>query len=553
MQRSFDDLGTPLSEVTFCVLDLETTGGSVGDDAITEIGAVKVRGGECLGTFHTLVHPGRSIPPAITMLTGITDAMVGPAPRLGAVLPALVEFVQGTVIVGHNVRFDLGFLRTALAANRWPPFANRSVDTCALARRLVRDEVPNCRLHTLATRFRLDHRPSHRALDDALATTDLLHLLLERAASWGVFGLDDLLALPGLGAHPQSGKLRLTLHLPRRPGVYQFVDSRGVTLYVGKATNLRQRVRSYFGGDERRKIGSLLRETRSIRHQVCTSAVHAAVVEARLIRDLRPRYNRRGTRWESYPYVKLTLAEAFPRLVLARSARADANLSLGPLSSRTVAALVIEAIQLVAPLRRCAQPLSRRAAGRQPTPCAPSQLGVALCPCAAQVAGYGAAVELVVDGLTRDPGLLLRPLHERMHRLAATGRFEEAASVRDRAAALAVAIVRQRRLDDLRRAGRVRVRLRDGAGLEIAAGVLSAAWGPGDAPPPTALLYDGPPPHGPLPRDWADEVALLAAWLHDAGTSGGLGLEYCDGGLTSALWRLPSFTPVAAPAAVRAA
>jgi DNA polymerase-3 subunit epsilon len=553
MQRSFDDLGSPLSEVTFCVLDLETTGGSAADDAITEIGAVKVRGGECLGTFHTLVHPGRSIPPAITMLTGITNAMVGPAPRLDAVLPALVEFVHGAVIVGHNVRFDLGFLRAALTANRWPPFANRWVDTCALARRLVRDEVPNCRLHTLATRLRLDHRPSHRALDDALATTDLLHLLLERAAAWGVLGLDDLLALPSLGAHPQAGKLRLTVHLPRRPGVYQFVDGRGETLYVGKATNLRQRVRSYFGGDERRKIGNLLRETRVIRHQVCTSSVHAAVMEARLIRELRPRYNRRGTGWATYPYVKLTLAEAFPRLVLARTARADTNLYLGPLTSRTSAALIIEAIQSVAPLRRCAQPLGVRTISRQETVCAPSQLGVALCPCAGQREGYATAVQLVVDGLTRDPGLLLRPLHERMHRLAAAGRFEEAASVRDRAAALAVAIVRQRRLDDLRQAGRVRIRLRDGAGIELTDGVLSAAWGADELPPAPALLHDGPPPVGPLPRDWADEVALLAAWVHDAAGAGRIVLEHCDGGLASALWRLPSFIPVAAPSAARAA
>jgi DNA polymerase-3 subunit epsilon len=546
VQRSFDDLGTPLSEVTFCVLDLETTGAS-SDDAITEIGAVKVRGGECLGTFHTLVHPGRAIPPAITFLTGITDAMVGPAPRLDAVLPALVEFLRGSVIVGHNVGFDLRFLRAALAANGWPSVANRWVDTCALARRLVRDEVPNCALATLASRLRLDHRPSHRALEDALATTDLLHLLLERAASWGVLGLDDLLVLPGLGAHPQSAKLRLTADLPRRPGVYQFVDGWGEVLYVGKAANLRQRVRSYFGSDDRRKIGNLLRETRGVRHQVCTSSVHAAVTEARLIRELRPRYNRRGTQWASYPYVKLTLTEAFPRLVLARVARADDDLYLGPLSSRAVAVLVIEAIQSAAPLRRCAQPLGARKTGRQATPCAPSQLGVALCPCAGQVDGYAAAVRLVVDGITREPAVLLDPLHQRMTRLAAAGRFEEAAATRDRAAALATALDRHARIEGLRRAGRIRVRMADGASVEIVNGALSAAWAAGEAPPSAALWSDGPPPDGPLPRLWADEVGLLASWLHDTTRASHLTVEHCDGELACPRWRLPSFIP--APAA----
>src|SRR3954453_11168764 len=111
MQRTFDDLGTPLIDVTFCVIDLETTGGSAEDCSITEVGAVKLRAGECLGTFQTLVNPGKAIPPTITVLTGITQAMVLPAPRIDSVLPALLEFVGDAVIVGHNVSFDLRFLR----------------------------------------------------------------------------------------------------------------------------------------------------------------------------------------------------------------------------------------------------------------------------------------------------------------------------------------------------------------------------------------------------------------------------------------------------------
>jgi DNA polymerase-3 subunit epsilon len=238
VQRSFDDLGLPLHEVTFCVLDLETTGAAPPQSAITEVGAVKLRGGECLGTFQTLVNPGVGIPPEITFLTGITESMVLPAPWIEAVLPAFLEFLGSAVIVGHNVRFDLRFLQAAMAATGRPPLPNRWVDTCALARRLVRDEVPNCQLGTLAERLRLPHRPTHRALSDALATGDLLHALLERAGSLGVLGLDDLFELPTVRAHPQMGKLRLTSGLPRRPGVYLFRGMGGRVLYVGKATNL---------------------------------------------------------------------------------------------------------------------------------------------------------------------------------------------------------------------------------------------------------------------------------------------------------------------------
>jgi len=288
-QRSFDDLGTPLRDVTFCVVDLETTGGNRATDAITEIGAVKVRGGECLGTFQTLVNPGCAIPPAVTMLTGLTDAVVAPAPRVGAVLGAFVTFVGDSVLVGHNVSFDVAFIRRALADHDRAPLDNRVIDTAALSRRLLREEAPNMRLSTLASRLRLDHRPSHRALDDALATVDLLHALIERASGHGVTGLDDLIGLAKMAGHPQAGKLALTAPLPRSPGVYMFRGARDEVLYVGKATNLRQRVRSYFGSDDRRSVAPMLRETQSITHIPLLDPFTAEVVEARLIARLAPR------------------------------------------------------------------------------------------------------------------------------------------------------------------------------------------------------------------------------------------------------------------------
>jgi len=236
-QRSLDEAGRPLSEVTFVVVDLETTGTSPATCAITEVGAVKLKGGQCLGRFQTLVNPGVAIPPQITDLTGITDSMVGPAPLIEPVLASLIEFVGDAVVVGHNVRFDVSFLDAARIRAGLPKMGNPVVDTCSLARRLVRDEVRDCRLGTLARQLRLSHQPTHRALDDALATGELLHYLLERAGTLGVLGLDDLLSLPQMTGHPEAGKLRLTTRLPRSPGVYLFRDAVGHVLYVGRAAN----------------------------------------------------------------------------------------------------------------------------------------------------------------------------------------------------------------------------------------------------------------------------------------------------------------------------
>jgi DNA polymerase-3 subunit epsilon len=129
------------------------------------------------------------------LLTGITDEMVQGAPSVSGVLPSLLEFLRGSVIVGHNVSFDLSFLDAALDDDGRAPLGNATIDTLALARRLVRPDVPDCKLRTLATALRLEHRPSHRALDDVRATADLLHRLIEHATGYGVFVLGDLVDL----------------------------------------------------------------------------------------------------------------------------------------------------------------------------------------------------------------------------------------------------------------------------------------------------------------------------------------------------------------------
>lgn len=552
-QGTFDDLGTPLVDTTFVVVDLETTGGSPERDAITEIGAVKVRSGAVLGTFQTLVDPGRAVPPTITVLTGITTSMVSRAPRIEAVLGQFVDFVADAVVVGHNVRFDLGFLQTALDAEDRPRLTAPTLDTVALARRLVRDEVPDCRLGTLADRLRLAHRPNHRALDDALATADLLHLLIERARSYGVTGLDDLLSLSGMAGHPQSAKLRLTERLPRRPGVYLFRDRGGRVLYVGKATNLRGRVRSYFSTDDRRKVGALLRDAAPIDHKVCPSTLEASVLEARLIRALEPRYNSHGTRWRRYPYLKLTLDEPFPRLSVVRSTRDDRGLYLGPLRSGRQARSAVEAIEAVVPLRRCSARLRTRdgvVVPTRPAPCASAQLGVATCPCAGDVTSgeYSLHVQRVVDGLTGRPETLIGPLRERMEALARCERFEEAAAARDRLTDLVDVLTRSRRMDALRSCRRLLVEVDSGEVAELRHGVLWQMWPPDAEDRLTSVARSvemqpatTPAPGEPLGRELADELSCVASWLDR--NAGRVRLHEVEGTFASAFPPLPDLRP----------
>ena len=541
LQRSLDDLGTPLNEVTFCVVDLETTGGHRQNDMITEIGAVKMRGGQRLGTFQTLVNPGIRIPTEITVLTGITQTMIMRAPRIETVLPSLLEFIGESTIVGHNVSFDVGFLNAALERSGRPRLTGKPVDTLPLARRLVRDEVPNCKLGTLADRFGLANRPNHRALDDALATGDLLHVLLERAGTMGVLGLDDLHALPRIGSHPQAHKLSFTNNLPREPGVYTFHDRDGRVLYVGKATNLRTRVRSYFSGDRRRKIDQLLRETERIEHLVCPGPLEADVLEVRLIHEHQPRFNRRSKTWSRYAYLKLTLNEKFPRLSVVSAPKDDDGFYLGPLPSRKFARTVADAIETATLIRRCTKRPTKTPKGG---PCAASQLGVSTCPCSGDISedDYATVIAGVMHGLTRQPEDLLAPLRLRMEQLAAQERFEEAAEVRNSAAALAAALRRRHRLEHLRNAGRVVVELPGKGTAELHRGRLTRSWIDDDALPLTYSDVDTvPPPGTPLPSEMADELLCVASWLDQKAHE--LKLIHCDAPLSSPYPRLPDFEP----------
>jgi DNA polymerase III epsilon subunit family exonuclease len=196
-----------LGLLEFAVVDLETTGWSPEQAAITEIGAVRVRAGARRGEFvrqgefASLVNPGTPVPPGIADLTGITDWMLAAAPRLGAVLPGLLDFAQGCVLVAHNAPFDLGFLVAGCGdlGLAWPGFT--VLDTVMLARRVMDpDEVPDCKLGTLAGFFGARTAPNHRALADARATADVLSWLIRRLTHRGIRTLRQLSAWPDVVA-----------------------------------------------------------------------------------------------------------------------------------------------------------------------------------------------------------------------------------------------------------------------------------------------------------------------------------------------------------------
>lgn len=310
------------------MLDLETTGTDPGWDDITEVGAILVRGGERLGTFHTLVGPGHA--------------------GIDGVLPSLVDFIGDAVITGHNISFDIRFLDAALArAER--PLLDRDdvVDTMYLARALLRDDADDCRLGTLAARFEFEHRPSHRAFEDAAATVDLLHLLIERSSAFGVIGLDDLCALPALAGHKWAAKLRHTASLPRVPGVFTCLDDRGQVVWVGEAADLRRDVRQLFARGGSAVHASVLRDTCGWEVRHVPSTIGRAVARQRLLHAHRPRLQRREVTGEAAVYVRVGATARAVKTAVVRTPTAGA-LHLGPVADRSIATEAVSCLRRLA-------------------------------------------------------------------------------------------------------------------------------------------------------------------------------------------------------------
>ncbi|MGH8860524.1 MAG: DEDD exonuclease domain-containing protein, partial [Jatrophihabitantaceae bacterium] len=403
--------------------------------------------GEVLGEFQTLVDPVVGITPFVSVLTGITDAMVATAPGTRAVLASFLEFARGSVLVAHNAPFDVGFLKSAAVEHHlaWPAFA--VVDTAVLARRvLTRDEVPNCKLSTLAAFFQATTTPNHRALSDARATVDVLHGLIARLGSIGVQSLPELRAFTAQVAPHVRRKRHLADELPTGPGVYVFRDASGAPLYVGTSRNIRTRVRQYFVASEMRtRMGEMVGLAERVDAIPCAHALDAQVRELRLIAAHKPRYNRRSKYPERSVWLKLT-DEAYPRLSVVRVMREDGSRYLGPLRSQRQAEAVRDAIHDAVPLRQCSDKLSVRRAVR--AACALAGIGRCAAPCegGATPAEYAALVDLVAAAWTGDVRPLVGPLTAKLAALSDAQRFEQAAVVRDRIATVVRACARMQRV-----------------------------------------------------------------------------------------------------------
>ena len=326
-----------LEEATYVVVDLETTGLRPGSSRICEIGAVRVRGLELEAEFETLVDPGVPLGPAVAALTGLTDRQLRGSPGAAAAVHRFLAFAGDAVLVAHNARFDLGFLDRETERLTGSRIASPVVDTVPLARRLLAGRVPRASLAQLSYFLGTSVQPCHRALPDAQATAEVLLALIGLAQERGARTVADLAVLAATRTRKVWDKRHLAAGAPQQPGVYRFLDCNEQVLYVGRARDLRARLRSYFRSERQRPaVEAALGALERIEWRVLGSELEAALEELRLIRELRPPANARVARPGRHVWLRRRGDD------VVASTRPTA---LGPIRSRRRAQLAARALR----------------------------------------------------------------------------------------------------------------------------------------------------------------------------------------------------------------
>ncbi|MGI4835690.1 MAG: exonuclease domain-containing protein [Janthinobacterium lividum] len=313
----------------YAIVDIETTGGQPANDRITELAIYVHDGQQVVDSYSTLLNPGRSIPPFITQLTGITNDMVAGAPRFHEVARKVVEMTEGCVFVAHNVRFDYSFLKKEFADLGYN-YSRKTLCTVRLSRSLIPGQ-PSYSLGKLCQNIGIPLNGRHRAAGDAEATAILFGRLLQitqdaeapedtrrpEATTADTLARVDALAPAGrrpegqvekkpsprrVAAVAQAIKTALlpplispeqVAALPQETGVYYFHNEAGEVIYVGKSINIYKRIQQHFAVDVKsRKSLDFKNSIADITYELTGSELVALLYESHLIKQLKPAYNR---------------------------------------------------------------------------------------------------------------------------------------------------------------------------------------------------------------------------------------------------------------------
>jgi DNA polymerase-3 subunit epsilon len=423
----------PFDKAEYSVFDFETTGTSARMDKVIEIGIVKVKNGKIVDTFQSYINPGRQIPYYITQITGITNEDVNDAPYFDELFNTIIEFFGTSVIVAHNLNFDLSFLRKECSeASKEFPF-NPAICTVRLAKR-VYPQFTSRSLGNLTKTLKIKHRDVHRGLGDASATAKILIKMFKQLREdFDIETVSDLVHFQNLpsGSPSRLIKKKLADHyssVPNNPGIYFFKDGKGNVIYVGKAKSLKKRVSNYFQSNTPRKTRKIIQKAHSLDFHVTNTELIALISEAELIKQHNPRLNTLLKKFSRSYFIRIKRDDTAPKVEAATNFEFDGNDYYGPYSNRDTTKSLIDIIDKTFALRECTD-----IEFNKKKKCYLADIERCLAPCVNQgyEEKYNYELQKVNDFLCGNNQSAVDRLLAKMKDLSERKKFEEAAQIRD--------------------------------------------------------------------------------------------------------------------------
>ena len=426
-----------INDAAFVVIDVETTGQSAQLGRITEIGMVKIVDGEIVDEYSTLINPEQFIPPFITEMTGISNAMVAQAPKFREVKGRIQSFLGEGVFVAHNASFDYGFLNASFMREGLKPIPNETLCTVRVARRLL-PTTKSKSLESLIKYYGIKVKARHRALDDAKATAQILVNFLEILENkYDIETLSDVIGFQYKNVFklkkPPKNFLLLkdTLEeIPENPGVYFMYDKHESLIYIGKGKNLKERVDSYFyhNTGHTQKVFEMVRFVQSIKFEVTGSELSALLLESVLIKKHKPIYNTLSKRYRKYPFLKINLKEEYPTLSWDYNIDDDGSAYYGPFTNREHIEIFLDTLNKLFKLREC-----NNSHFNKKTNCMYFEIHRCLAPCqTGDKIAYQKEIDSIIQFLNGKTNSILIRFTEMMNEKSINLQFEEAAEIRDK-------------------------------------------------------------------------------------------------------------------------
>ncbi|MCX7611856.1 MAG: exonuclease domain-containing protein [Ignavibacterium sp.] len=349
---------TALTSTSFTVVDVETTGLSAYKERVIEIALVKVQNLRIVEKFSTLINPQKPIPLLITSITGISDEDVEDAPIFYQVKDKILEMFYESVVVAHNLPFDLSFLKNEfkIIGEEFNP--ENSICTLKLSRRIF-SGLRSKSLGSVADFLKIKNQNSHRALGDAETTAKILIKIISRLRKEeGIETLGDLMEYQEGVVLTSNLEIKPELkndyyNFPNAPGVYYFVNKKNQIIYIGKAKSLRDRIKSYFLKNSDKKIKKIIAQAKRLLHIITNSELTALLLEAEAIKKQNPKHNKMLKNYGSKYFIRVNKSEGTPFVEITNNFDFDGNDYFGLYHSRRIAQSIVNFINKTFAIREC--------------------------------------------------------------------------------------------------------------------------------------------------------------------------------------------------------